>query len=331
MGDAAFVDNTSGSSFEIDQKVEKAVPTLSPFGAWLTALWKFSRPHTMKGTSVAICSVAFLAVDSTADVSARMVIGIFQALIPALFMNIYIVGLNQLYDIEIDKLNKPELPLASGELSVPMGQKIVAASAILSLGIGLAVGSAPLLYTLIGCGLLGTAYSMDVPFLRWKRFPVMAAACILAVRAFAVQLGFYLHTKVFVLQKPGVLSRPLIFATCFMCLFSIVIALFKDIPDVEGDRKHGILSFSVRMGQKKIFWLCIWILTAAYAGAIGMGLASSHAWSKVATAVTHSVAVATLWRKARNLDLKNTSAVTACYLFIWQLFYVEYLFLPFLR
>lgn len=29
-----------------------------------------------------------------------------QAIIPALCMNVYIVGLNQLYDIEIDKVTK---------------------------------------------------------------------------------------------------------------------------------------------------------------------------------------------------------------------------------
>ena len=36
------------------------------------------------------------------------------AVSPALLANVYIVGLNQLSDIEIDRVNKPELPLASG-------------------------------------------------------------------------------------------------------------------------------------------------------------------------------------------------------------------------
>ena len=43
--------------------------------------------------------------------------GVMQALVPALLMNISIVGLNQLYDVEIDKINKPYLPLASGEMT----------------------------------------------------------------------------------------------------------------------------------------------------------------------------------------------------------------------
>ncbi|KAJ0697822.1 putative homogentisate phytyltransferase [Helianthus annuus] len=49
----------------------------------------------------------------------------FQAIVAAFFMNIYIVGLNQLSDIEIDKVNKPYLPLASGEYSVKTGIIIV--------------------------------------------------------------------------------------------------------------------------------------------------------------------------------------------------------------
>ena len=45
-----------------------------------------------------------------------------------------------------------------------------------------ASGSPPLLATLAGSLLLGIAYSTDLPLLRWKRSPVLAAACILAVR-----------------------------------------------------------------------------------------------------------------------------------------------------
>ncbi|KAI3811653.1 hypothetical protein L1987_21380 [Smallanthus sonchifolius] len=38
----------------------------------------------------------------------------FQAIVAPFFMNIYIVGLNHLFDIEIDKVNKLYLPLVSG-------------------------------------------------------------------------------------------------------------------------------------------------------------------------------------------------------------------------
>jgi homogentisate phytyltransferase/homogentisate geranylgeranyltransferase len=45
-----------------------------------------------------------MAVQSPADISMTFFVGLLQALIPALCMNVYIVGLNQIYDIEIDKV-----------------------------------------------------------------------------------------------------------------------------------------------------------------------------------------------------------------------------------
>ena len=54
---------------------------------------------------------------------------LLQALVPALLMNICIVGLNQIFDVPIDRINKPYLPLASGEFTMRMGQSIVCLSA----------------------------------------------------------------------------------------------------------------------------------------------------------------------------------------------------------
>ena len=50
-----------------------------------------------------------------------------------------------------------------------------------------------------------------------------------------VQLGFFFHMKMALGSQTVVVTRPLIFAISFMLFFSVVIALFKDIPDVKGD------------------------------------------------------------------------------------------------
>ena len=148
---------------------------------------------------------------------------------------------NQLCDIEIDKVNKPYLPLASGEFSIATGAAIVAASTVVSFLVGWASGSQALVATLAVSWVLGMAYSMDLPLMRWKRSPVLAAGCILIIRALAVQLGFYWHMR-HVMGAPGALSSisweglissvaslplPVAFTCCFMLLFSVVIALFK--------------------------------------------------------------------------------------------------------
>ncbi|MBA0874331.1 hypothetical protein Goshw_015281, partial [Gossypium schwendimanii] len=245
-----LVNATSGHPLESEPKAYPNTPWNSAKTA-LDAFYRFSRPHTVIGTALSIISVSLLAVEKLSDISPLFFTGVLEAVVAALFMNIYIVGLNQLSDVEIDKVNKPYLPLASGEYSRLTGIMIV------------------------------TSFSIMLPLLRWKRFALVAAMCILAVRAVIVQLAFYLHIQTHVFSRPAVISKPLIFATAFMSFFSVVIALFKDIPDIEGDKIFGIKSYTVRLGQEKVFWTCISLLEMAYGVSILVGATSPYTWSKV--------------------------------------------------
>lgn len=309
---------------------EPVIPQSSPPSA-LDAFYRFSRPHTVIGTALSIVSVSFLAVQKLSDFSPLFFIGVLEAIVAAFFMNIYIVGLNQLSDIEIDKVNKPYLPLASGEYSVKTGVIIVSSFAFMSFVLGWIVGSWPLFWALFISFLLGTAYSINIPMLRWKRFALVAAMCILAVRAVIVQIAFYLHIQTFVYGRLAVFPKPVIFATGFMSFFSVVIALFKDIPDIVGDKIFGIQSFTVRLGQKRVFWICILLLEVAYGVAILVGASSPFIWSRYITILGHAILGLLLWGRAKSTDLENKSAITSFYMFIWQLFYAEYLLIPLVR
>ncbi|XP_073150840.1 homogentisate phytyltransferase 1, chloroplastic [Henckelia pumila] len=321
------VNSASEQSFESEPLKN---PWRSPQHA-LDAFYRFSRPHTIIGTALSIISVSLLAVEKLSDFSPLFFSGVLEAIVAALLMNIYIVGLNQISDIDIDKVNKPYLPLASGEYSVTTGVMIVSSFAILSFWLGWMVGSGPLLWALFVSFVLGTAYSINLPLLRWKRFAVVAALCILAVRAVIVQIAFYLHVQMFVFGRPAVFAKPVIFATAFMSFFSVVIALFKDIPDIVGDKIYGIQSFTVRLGQEKVFWVCICLLEMAYAVALFVGATSSCTWSKWTTVIGHTVLGLLLWNRAKSTDLKNKVAITSFYMFIWKLFYAEYLLIPLVR
>nr|QDF82054.1 prenyltransferase PT2 [Clematis terniflora] len=324
------VNATSGHSYESE-------PDYNPKNLWkstqpaIDAFYRFSRPHTVIGTALSIVSVSLLAVEKLSDFSPLFFTGVLEAIVAALFMNIYIVGLNQLSDIDIDKVNKPYLPLASGEYSVATGVMIVTSFAIMSFYLGWVAGSWPLFWALFISFILGTAYSINLPFLRWKRFALVAAFCILAVRAVIVQLAFFLHIQTFVYQRPAILTRPLIFATAFMSFFSVVIALFKDIPDIEGDKIFGIQSFSVRLGQKRVFWACIYLLEMAYGVALFVGAASPFLWSKCVTVLGHTILASILWYRAKSTDLNSKKAITSFYMFVWKLFYAEYLLIPLVR
>ncbi|TKY72726.1 Naringenin 8-dimethylallyltransferase 2 [Spatholobus suberectus] len=149
-------------------KSEPQDPNPSPESIWgsvkdsLDAFYRFSRPHTIIGTALSIISVSLLAVEKSSDISPAFFIGLLEAVIAALFMNVYIVGLNQLSDIEIDKINKPYLPLASGEYSFGTGVVIVASFSIMSFWLAWIVGSWPLFWALFISFVLGTTYSIDV-------------------------------------------------------------------------------------------------------------------------------------------------------------------------
>ena len=123
-----------------------------------------------------------MAVQGATQLTTATLYGLLQALTAALLMNVCIVGINQIYDVEIDKINKPYLPLACGDLSMNAAVWIVSTTGAASLALGIASASAPLFATLALSLLLGIAYSTDLPLLRWKRYPIMAAGCILAVR-----------------------------------------------------------------------------------------------------------------------------------------------------
>ena len=128
---------------------------------WFTSFVGFTRPHTMFGTAVSVSSVSLLALRSLSDLNVVFATGVLTALVSALAMNVSIVGLNQLYDIEIDKVNKPYLPLASGAFSIRTGQLIVIASALISL----AIGNSNCRTRQLATSILSLSFSLSLSFL----------------------------------------------------------------------------------------------------------------------------------------------------------------------
>ncbi|RYH16211.1 homogentisate phytyltransferase [archaeon] len=232
----------------------------SPLSGLLTPLrtiWDFSRPHTLVGSALSIISLYLFAIPKSLWHTHQFRQSLLLSLVPSLLMNIFITGLNQLTDIEIDRINKPYLPLAAGTLSPKSGASIVAACLALSCVFAY-YAKWPLKTTLLGSALLGTVYSL--PPLRLKRFPLLAALCILVVRGSLVNMGFFLQAKMDVLQAliPSLphaytLFPMSVYVTGFFALFGVVIAVLKDAPDVQGDRQFRIPTFAVRVGADKMF------------------------------------------------------------------------------
>lgn len=159
-------------------------------GRAMRSLYRFSRPHTIIGTALSVCSISLAAVQGAqiASWGTQQMWALASALSSALLANISIVGTNQCFDVDIDKVNKPYLPLASGEWSLATGIAVSTVTGVLACAVAVTSGSMPLIATVFGSIALGLAYSADFPLLRWKQYPLAAATCILVVRAVLVQV-----------------------------------------------------------------------------------------------------------------------------------------------
>ncbi len=300
---------------------------------WLRSLWAFSRPHTIVGTTLSVLALGAMAMAlvpaTVAAPSAIAMVGwLLAALIPSLCANVYIVGLNQLEDIAIDRINKPELPLASGAFSVREGRWIVAVTGFLAMFLA-ALQGAELFWTVALSLAIGTAYSL--PPMRLKRFPFWAALCIFGVRGVVVNLGFFAHfRRLWSGQGFDFQSLPAeVWAlTAFVILFAFAIAIFKDIPDLEGDRLFQIRTLTVRLGASFVFNLSRWVLTLCYGLLIGLGLAGVLAVNPWFLVISHGGLLGLMWWKSRRVEVGQQQQMTRFYQFIWRLFFLEYLLFP---
>ena len=295
-------------------------------GGWLYSLWKFSRPHTIIGTTLSVLSLYLVAISSNSSPlpTAYSLLSLVGAWLACICGNIYIVGLNQLEDVDIDKINKPDLPVASGEFSLAMGRLIVAVTGISALLLAWLFG--PFLLGMVALSLLiGTAYSL--PPIRLKRFPFWAALCIFGVRGAIVNLGLYLHFS-WVLQQNQGISAKVWVLTLFILVFTFAIAIFKDIPDMEGDLQYNITTFTIQLGKQAVFDLARWVITVCYVGMILVGLLHLAEVSSVFLVIANVAALSVMWWQSRKVDLEDKSAIARFYQFIWKLFFTEYLIFP---
>lgn len=293
-----------------------------------SVLWRFSRPHTLIGTGVSILGIYVIAASELPALALGDGLGdLGLTLIAGALVNVYIVGLNQLEDVDIDRINKPGLPIAAGDLSVGHARGIVVASGAAATALALTQGWVELVA--VGAAMaIGTAYSS--PPLRLKRFPALAAASISIVRAVVVNVGVYLHFAASLGGRAEVsaLPAPIIALTLFVLPFSLAIAVLKDVPDAKGDRHFGIATFTVRLGPRRAVGMGLAALSAGYVGMAVLGplaVPEANPWVLVAG---HLVALAALWAWALRGDLLDQEGLTRFYMRVWVLFFLEYALMP---
>jgi homogentisate phytyltransferase/homogentisate geranylgeranyltransferase len=306
----------------------RRAPLRAALPARAAAVWRFSRPHTLIGTTLSILGIYAIATSELPG--SRLGEGLPDlalTLVAGAAVNVYIVGLNQCEDVEIDRINKPHLPIPAGDLSLRMAQLIVAVSGTLALALAVTQGWVEIAAVLAAMA-IGTAYSS--PPLRLKRYPGFAAASISLVRAAVVNIGVYEHFAASIGGRPGLspIPGPILALTLFVLPFSLAIAVLKDVPDAEGDRRFHIATFTVRLGSERVFAVGIALLVAAYLGMAVIGPLALPRTNGVVLVVGHLIALAALCRLALGTDPRDPQRFAGFYMRVWGLFFLEYALLP---
>jgi len=242
--------------------------------------------------------------------------------------NLFIVGINQIYDVEIDVVNKPFLPIAAGRLSPKAAWAIVLGSGVAALAIVKAVFS-PLIFWLFAFGTtVGGLYS--VPPFQLKRFPLAAGLTIATCRGFLLNFGVYYATRE-ALGLSFAWNPAVAFLARFMTVYAGVIAVTKDLVDIEGDRKGGIDTFASRLGPGKVARGAGVVLLLNYMVAIGTALLAAPGTFRVGImAGGHALAAGVMATALAKLKPDSVASLKAFYKRIWDCFYFEYAMYPFI-
>lgn len=166
-------------------------------------------------------------------------------------------ALNQIYDLEIDRINKPKRPLPSGRLSIRQAWTYTAityAAALLlawlvvpASGAGATIAGAHECFWLVAVAVVCT-FIYSVPPLRTKRLGIWANITIAIPRGTLLKVAGWSSVKTIAGVEPWYIGA--IFG-----LFLLGATTTKDFADMEGDRLGGCRTLPIQYGVRRAAWM----------------------------------------------------------------------------
>ncbi|MBI2943895.1 MAG: UbiA family prenyltransferase [Candidatus Wallbacteria bacterium] len=154
-------------------------------------------------------------------------------------------GLNQIYDLEIDRVNKPERLLPSERITPGEAWATVGVGYLISVAIAAQISEEFLLLVLVAA-LMTIAYS--APPLRTKRFTFLANFTIALPRGVLLKVAGWSTVRSATTLEPWYIG--FVFGS-----FLLGAASTKDFSDMRGDALFGCKTLPVRFGPKKAAWM----------------------------------------------------------------------------
>lgn len=331
--EAAGQTPATGSSFWSDPQTRVQLAS----GPLILAAFRFLRPHTIKGTLSAITGLVtsfFIHQYGSPQVGtisfSWMFTHILVGTLSLLCANGFIVGVNQIYDVEIDKINKPFLPLANQQMTPKTALFLV--SAMLLTGLALVFSWFPrFILGLYALGLfIGLVYSIPGGL---KTHPLAAASAIVFCRCFLLNLGVCLALpyvlgmattprEAFETWPPKVWAH-----LAFVCVITVVISIMKDIPDVKGDYEHAIPTLALFLGTRRTTQLCGLLMGLNYLSGICLASGApsifARPWWYLLTQAGGLCLLAKDFLQCHQLGYTKLNVV-CLYTTVWNLLYFSY-------
>ncbi len=213
--------------------------------------FEFSRPFTLLAPALGFASGAVTA--AGAHPPERMTGSLFLypliGLIMAAVLNAASNGLNQIYDLEIDRINKPQRPLPSGRMS--LGEAWV--FTLVSYGVALVLawfvapgGRRECFWIVVVATATTVLYS--VPPFRTKRLGIWANVTIAVPRGVLLKVAGWSSVKTIVGLEPW-------FIGAIFGLFLLGASTTKDFADMEGDARGGCRTLPIIYGVRWAAWM----------------------------------------------------------------------------
>ena len=217
----------------------------------LGALLELARPFTLIAPALGFASGAATAAGAPprADWSSALLLYPAAGMLMAVALNAASNALNQIYDLEIDRINRPGRPLPSGRLSIrrAWGFTVPAYAAALVLAWLVApAGRRECFWIVVVAVVFTVAYS--VPPLRTKRLGLWANVTIAVPRGVLLKVAGWSSVKTIAGAEPWLIG--LIFG-----LFLLGASTTKDFSDMEGDARGECRTLPIRYGVRAAAWM----------------------------------------------------------------------------
>jgi 4-hydroxybenzoate polyprenyltransferase len=167
-------------------------------------------------------------------------------------------ALNQIYDLDIDRVNKPKRPLPSGRLTVAQVWWFTNVTYALALVLAWLVVPRPGPASRLSMGghecfwlvvvAVVCTYLYSVPPFRTKRLGIWANVTIAIPRGMLLKVAGWSSVKTIVGLEPWYIGA--IFG-----LFLLGATTTKDFADIEGDRLGGCRTLPIQYGVRRAAWM----------------------------------------------------------------------------